>query len=152
MIDDFFQDNTNKTNFVLSPQLLCLLQWLIEHEAEALRKIVNKALNAGLFEEIRGAEIEDANQAHHSILDFFSLVEEELIEGINERVRQQARDKKLVPSIDQIDSTICSPEIVESSLRKISAKIDTDSQEKAQELLFQELLKRWKPDNKNTFN
>ncbi len=43
MINEFIQDDTQ---FVLSYELLCLLRWLTEHDAEKLKKIIAKAITS----------------------------------------------------------------------------------------------------------
>ena len=56
-----------------------------------------------------------------------------------------------MPTIDHIDSTICDDATVRSSVEKATAKSEQHPKANAQELLFKELLKRWKP-SKNMMN
>jgi hypothetical protein len=151
MINNNFE---HEAHFTLSYQLLCLFRWLIEHDEERLKKLINKALSDGLFNDIRKKQpnTELSPDAQNSILDFFATIETMLAESINERIEQQAREKNLLPSIDHIDTSICTQDLVRSSLDKIASKMDINSKESPQEMLFRELLKRWKPINKNMLN
>lgn len=143
------------TQFVLSYELLCLFRWLAEHDIDKLKKIIGAAIASGLHEDIkrvRGTQNHLAlEEMQGGIIDFFGLLESLLLDAIKDSVTQQARQKKLMPAIDQIDSTICDDETVQFSLEKAMAK-DGASTEQTKEVLFKELLKRWKPHKKNLFN
>ena len=73
------------------------------------------------------------------------------MEAMNEHMVQQAVKQNLMPAIDHIDSTICDDDTVRSSMEKATAKSKIASHENAQDILFKELLKRWKPQ-KNIMN
>lgn len=87
-----------------------------------------------------------------SIVDFFSLLEGLLMETINEQAMLKAHEKNLVPALEHIDSTICDTATVRSSLEKATTKMTKNPEANAQQLLFEELLKRWKPNKKATMN
>lgn len=148
--------NENNTQFVLSYELLYLLRWLVEHDAEKLKKIVTKALASGLAEEIqRAREVQHEEQnedVQYNILEFFSLLEALITETMNEQAVERALQKNLMPAIDQIDSTICDDATVRSSIEKATAKFGHNSKESPKDVLFKELLKRWKPHDKNVLN
>jgi hypothetical protein len=155
MINDEFSEYN--TQFSISYELLCLLRWLIEHDADKLKKIIAKAINSGeLQEEMQ--KIENPNElalnsdVQNSIIDFFGLLEGLLTESINEQVEKRAREKDLMPAIDQIDSAICDDATVRFSLEKATSELAHNPDQNPKEKLFQELLKRWTPHNKNTMN
>lgn len=150
-------DFTKKgTQFVLSYELLALLRWLVEHDADKLKKMIGKAITSGLQDELNRIENTDEQslmeEVQYSITDFLSLLETLMIEVINEHVKQKARHQNLLPSIDQIDSTVCDDSTVRCSLEKATAKIDLNPDANPKELLFEELLRRWKPNNKHIKN
>jgi uncharacterized membrane-anchored protein YjiN (DUF445 family) len=152
----FSNDNAQ---FVLSYELLCFLRWLVYNDSDKLKKLITKALASGLkddIDRIRGQKINDQmnEEVQHSILDFFNLLEMLLNESVNEQTVQRALSKNLMPAIDQIDSSICDDEVVRSSVEKVTTKIEHNpkANEQAKELLFKEVLKRWKPHNKNILN
>ena len=153
MNNDSFNGNNNTQQFVVSYELLCLLRWLLEHDTEKLKKLISKALASGLKDEIKQFEqIGDVQadpmileEVQHSIIEFFSMLESLLIESVKEHMVQKAIEKNLMPTIDHIDSTICDDATVRSSIEKATAKSEQYPKENAQDLLFKELLKRWKP-------
>ena len=149
--------NDNNTQFVLSYELLALLRWLVEHDAEKLKKLIVKALASGLKDDVLRArqgrtEEQTLDEIQHGILDFFGLLEVLLHEAMSESAVQTAMQKNLMPAIEQIDSAICDDATLRSSLEKVTSKIELNPDENAKELLFKELLKRWKPQNKNILN
>jgi uncharacterized membrane-anchored protein YjiN (DUF445 family) len=160
MNNDSFNSNGNSAQqFVISYELLCLLRWLLEHDIEKIKKLVSKALATGLREDIKQFEqLGDVNadpamieEIQHSIIEFFSMLEMLLLESMKEQAVQRAVEKNLMSAIDHIDSTICDDETVRSSIEKATAKSELHPKENAQDLLFKELLKRWKP-SKNMMN
>jgi uncharacterized membrane-anchored protein YjiN (DUF445 family) len=150
-------NNTNQ--FVISYELLCLLRWILENDVEKMKKIVSKALTSGLKEDIKQFEqLGDVNadpvlieEIQHSIIEFFSMLEALLIESIKEQAMRTAVEKNLMPTVDHIDSAICDDATVRSSLEKATARSELYPKENAQDLLFKELLRRWKP-SKNMMN
>lgn len=156
-MNDRFSDAHN-TQFVLSYELLCLFRWLIEHDVHKLNKIIRSALAAGLADEIK--KIRAANGAipleemQSGIVELFGLLEGLLLDALKEEVARKARQKKLMPSIDQIDSTVCDDSIVQFSLEKaMESDSDIDpTPEAARTKLFEELLKRWNPQKKTVSN
>lgn len=153
MNNEFMQDDTQ---FVLSYELLCLLRWLTEHDAEKLKKIIAKAITSEeLSEEMKRVDkpdtIAQADNIHYNIVDFLSLLESLLLESISEQLDKKARQKNLMPAIEQIDSSICDSSIVRCSLEKTASQIEYNPKLNPKEQLFKELLKRWKPE-KNMLN
>lgn len=148
--------NDNNTQFVISYELLCLLRWLAENDAIKLKKIVDKALAGGLRSDIERARETKADEHNpddiqHSIIEFFTVLEDILMQSINEQSVQRAMVKNLMPAIDQIDSLV-DDETVRSSVEKATARIDKASPEHLKDVLFKELLRRWKPHDKNVLN
>lgn len=143
----------------ISYELLCLLRWLVDHDYDKVKKMVSKALAQGLKDDIQKTEkhFDKKNEAHieeiqYSIIEFFSMLETTLLESLNEHAIQRATEKNLLPTIEHIDTTVCDDETVRSSIEKVSSKIADSTKEHAQQVLFKELLKRWKPTKKAALN
>ena len=121
--------------------------------------MVSKALATGLKEDIKyfeqlgdvSADPAMVEEVQHSIIEFFSMLEMLLAESIKEQAVQRAVEKNLMPTIDHIDSTLCDDATVRSSVEKTVARSEQHPKENAQNMLYKELLKRWKP-SKNTMN
>lgn len=148
-------NSDSHAQFVLSYELLCLLYWLVGHDEEKLKKLIKKALQAGLQEKLQKIDhTHDQNmqEIQHSIVDFFSLLESLLHECMAEQVERKARERNLMTSIDHIDTAFCDEEIVRSSLEKATSQIELNPEENPKDLLFKELLKQWKPHNKVNIN
>lgn len=146
------QDNgsaKNNAQFVLSYELLALLRWLVDQHEETLKNIVGHALSAGLHEELQKIErTEDATYLHeiqHSITDFLTTLEALLVEQVSERIRQRAQYTDLAPALEKIDSTVCDQAIVDVSIEEATSKLEMNPKANPKELLFKELLRRWKP-------
>jgi hypothetical protein len=151
MNNDSFSHDSN-AQFALSYELLHLLRWLEQHDTEKLKKIVSKAVAHGLHDEIQktSAMINQSilEDMHHSIINFFELLDIILADTINEHVEKKAREKNLLPTLDHFDASLLDQNIVRSSLEKTTKKLDSHPHINAKDQLCKELLKKWKPANK----
>lgn len=144
----------NDNQCTLSYELLIVLQWLIDHEAPRLKKMILKGLANGLADQLQRQEAapQNVDEMHDSIIEFFALLENILIEASNEQTMQQVLEKNLLPALDQIDSSICDDATVRFSIERATAKSTRKTGETAQQVLFRELLRNWKPHNKKELN
>ncbi len=138
----------NTDQLVLSYELLQLLEWLIAYEADAIKKLLKKALSKGLNKKIKSKPDLNAHAIQSSVIEFLELLEILLFEANHETGVNQAIRKNLMPAIGHIDTANFSTATVESSATIASIKKEKNPQENAEELLFKELLKRWKPKKK----
>jgi hypothetical protein len=146
--------NINNQGLVLlTYELLFLLQWIMEHEADALKKIIVRSLKSGFNDpDFRSNEVIEMHisdpTVHESIIDFLGLIDSLLLEATTELDMQKNAELSLMPALKHIDSTICNEDILQSSLKKTNAQLHSNSKQNAQEILLKELLRRWKPDKK----
>jgi hypothetical protein len=151
MNNDSFSHDSN-SQFALSYELLHLLKWLEQHDADKLKKIISKAIAHGLHDEIQiTSSMTNQNileDMHHSIIDFFELLDTILADAINEHVEKKAREKNLLPTLDHFDASLLDHATVRSSIENTTKKLDTHPHTNAKEQLCKELLKNWKPINK----
>lgn len=141
----------NDNQLTVSYELLYLVQWLLENESDGLKKLINQALENGLKQDLQTAvnsELKSAEDIQYSIVDFLALLEALLHENISEQNMKRIMEKKLMPAIDNIDSKECDKATVDFSVEKATSKIESNPEENPQEILFQELLKCWKPTKK----
>lgn len=149
--------NENGSQLVLSRELLALLRWLVENDAPKIQRLVEKAMVSGLDDQIR-KELNDTSfeeaesEAHLSIIEFLTLLEVALFEAMKESTVRKAAQRKLMPAIDQIDSTVCDDATVRVSVEKAVERVNFQPGESSKEVLFKELLRRWKPQNKKILN
>lgn len=142
-------DNT-MTQLTLSYELLLLLQWMITHEKDKMRKIVHKAVKSELRTQINklNSSIDMSEDLHHNVSDFFAILELFLHDAMAESPEIKAVHQKLLSTVDQIDSTICDSQTLEASIQCTSSMLNQDPSANAKDLLYKELIKRWKPTNK----
>lgn len=140
----------------LSYELLQLLAWLTENEPDKLKKLVKYAYNNGLKEEIsytrRSKDTSLADTMQYTLADFLNLFEVLLQEVSEENILQKVVEKKLLPALDHIDATACDNSTIQTSLEKATSKIETHPHANPEELLFQELLRSWKPKKETLSN
>lgn len=153
--NDEFSGNRNQVT--LSYNLLCLLRWLAQCERSKLKKIISHALKDGLQQELHMISMSHNDQEliqdlHHGVIDLFELLESLLIESVKEQAVEKAKEKKLMPTIEQIDTTICDSALVQNSIEKTTEKMESNPDLNAQEQLFKELLKQWRPHDRNIIN
>ena len=135
-------------NLTVSYELLYLLQWLLENEPEKLKKLIKSSLSHGLSEQIKNATQKNEaspEEMQFSIIDFLVFLESLLHESLYEERLKKILEKKMMPALDNIDSQECDQATVDFSIEKASSKFETHPNENPQEILFQELLKCWKP-------
>ncbi|HBR70969.1 TPA: hypothetical protein DIC20_02685 [Candidatus Dependentiae bacterium] len=133
-----FQNNDD--HFIISQELIMVMQRIIEQYSDELKEIMKKAMA-----QHHNEQPFDAQEAQETILDFLSLLEVLLYETNHEQKVNIQLQKQLMPSIKQIDRTSCDNEIVDSSIENASQKIEENPKANPQEVLFRELLKQWKP-------
>lgn len=148
--DNFMLEITEKDEqFAISFELLCLLRWLVDNDVEKLKKMVSRAVQQGLNKKIEYlhtySEQEALEDAQENMAEFFGTLESILVETIQEQVMTQAFEKKLMPAIEQIDTTACDDTVVQVSLEKAHSKIARNPDKNPQEILLKEILKNWKP-------
>ncbi|HJM68983.1 MAG TPA: hypothetical protein QGF02_03495 [Candidatus Babeliales bacterium] len=151
-------DNSYKSDgqFILSFELLQLLEWLIEHQPDEIKKLVHKALAQGLHSNIRQAE--DLLEAYspedmqNSVIDYFGLMEVLLLDAINERSNNSTVHTQLLPTVNQIDQSSCDADTVFSSVENATSSLEENSLQNPKAVLHKELLKNWKPDKKAKVN
>ncbi len=157
MAHNNFPNKELQAQFMLSYELLILLRWLVDHDEKKLKKVIAKACSIGLEKEFdkmnaMGRLLNNPTDIHDTVVEFFGMLENILTSTIQDRVRVKAHTQNLMPSIDKIDSNECNDEMVQYSLEKATTKSENNPQASPKELLYEELLRRWKPTNQTILN
>lgn len=137
--------------FVLSYELLALLRWLVENEQEKLEHIIHDAIKNGLDKEIKqskhiASQEEALDEMQHTIVEFFTALEVFMLEAMHKQIKQRARENDLLATVDHIDMSMYDTATVETSLENAASQIEQKPEANPKELLFKELLRRWRPD------
>lgn len=150
-------------HFVISYELLLLLEWLAAHHQDELKHLVQHALNNGLHEHIMRlssqkrqkasahTSAETENDAKQHVLDYFMLLESFLFDSLQTKEKQDHYARLFLPALDHIDSSQMDPESMAASIEKAEKAIKKNTGENPKEVLCRELLKRWKPASKKAF-
>ena len=97
MNDDSFYNDSQSNQFVLSYELVRLLQWLMDHDEHKLKKVVATALASGLQDELQKSsaqnETADLENIQESFIDFFGMLESLLLESMHEQAVKKAMEK-----------------------------------------------------------
>ncbi|HSW73995.1 MAG TPA: hypothetical protein VLG71_02470 [Candidatus Limnocylindria bacterium] len=157
MNHDNQNDVSHDNQFILSYELLTLLQWMVIHESPKLKRMIAKAMRSGLKQEIERSlhvqhQRQTAEDAQYNVVEFFGMLEALLAETINEQTVQIAMEKNLMPAIDQIDGSVCDDDTIRLSVEKATAALSQKPSANPQDTLFEELLKHWKPSKKSIAN
>lgn len=144
-------DNNQKHDqLTLSLELLHLMRWIYEHDPEGVKKLISRAMTQGFGKTLHTADnvssISDGIQ--HSIIDFFVLMEELMIEVLNEHQIKVVLQKNLFPAIAHIDSSAYDNATLRFSVERVTSQMQNNPSLDAQDLLMKELIKRWKPNKK----
>ncbi len=150
------KQSIHQEQFIVSYDLLKLLSWLIEHEPAGLEKLVNQALNNGLRDELISASDRQRETAgtdlQEDILNFFMLLESVLHESVQDHDTKNLLQRNRIPALVHIDTSTCDQNSIALSAAKAHAAYEKQKGAHAQEVLYKELLKRWKPTKNQVSN
>jgi hypothetical protein len=135
------------SQFVISVELLLALKWLLEHEREGLRRVIARAMERGLDEELRNipSGMGDNEDLHQSVADFFTLLERMIARGMAHEESDDALTRAFIPAINKIDTHYCDERIVKATLAKTAPQLNKKSPDDLKNSICKELLKQWKP-------
>ena len=155
----------NNTSLSLSLELISLLAWLLKNEKHLLNDIVKEAIKNGLIHEINKLEMEDISkvteQLDSTILDFLVYLEDALADNLKTIPQHSKTEKNITPTLKKIESIGFNPNTLRTSVKKVKAQLSKEKQnnpkastdtEYAKQVLFEQILKNWKPSNKETLN
>ena len=143
---NFFEEE----QFVVSPELLHILYWLMKYEEQALSDLVIQAYYKGFEEKIKKQdmyhEIQHSTELQNSIVDFFNFIEHQV-----KNLDDQAQSKKVIhPNImntlDRIDPKQFDFETIKSTVMATADKIKPKNNLDAKKMFLKELLKQWEPE------
>lgn len=141
-----FRTSFDENLFSISQELLVLMAHIVDEYPNELHELIKKAQRTVPH----NPGTPNSQEAHEYIIDFLSLMEL-LVYQTKDEVEVDAHiAKQLMPAIDHIDQTSCGPETVSSSIEHASNQKAKHPRVDAQELLYKELLRRWKPGKKTT--
>ena len=146
--------------FVISPELLHILHWLLKYEEAALLTLVHQAYLKGIEENLQNQDmynqLQNADDLQNSIVHFLNFLEQEI-----SLISQNNSNKKIIhhnvmQALDHIDPKRCDYETIKSTVIATAHKIKLKDHKDAKTMFLKELLKQWDPkknkDQKAIFN
>jgi primosomal protein N' len=139
--------------FVLSQELVQLMDWIIKHNAEGLKKVIEVAISKARSErkrkkakqELYDSELYENDELQGSIIDFFSLLEKSLYEVESQHSAESYIQKQLMPAIEHVDTSVCDELTLSNCAALTANKVKKQPKKDAKDLFLKELLKLWKP-------
>jgi hypothetical protein len=136
----------DRHQLVISYELLKLLEWLIDHEQDSLRKLTKRAIEQGFFIHPPNRHPSD-EELQQNIVEFFAILDAILHETISEDHMKNTTQRTLIPAINNIDSSMYKPSTLSASIAKATAAAEKKGQD-PKEIFCKELLKHWNPTKK----
>src|SRR3989339_1016648 len=137
--------------FIVSYELLHILQWLLTYEKEAFTQLVEQAYMQGSqninnsndndFDE----QTEESEYLQNSVLDFFNFLEKEVTLIANAESIKHIMQKNLLKTLDHIDPKVFDPAIIQESMQVTAEKVNPERNHQAKDYFLKALLKKWHP-------
>lgn len=137
---------------VLSFELLVLINWLMQNEKQHLSNLLKHALKNGLseeFEKISNADnIEINEQFYTTVIGFLMFLEDNLLENLSQVKIDKNEKDNIIPILKKIDLR----DINIKPIFSTSKQEKNINQKKSTDVLFQQVLKSWKPGKNDLLN
>lgn len=138
----------NDDQFIVSYELLYIIQWLMTYEKEALTNLVHNAFIQGSQASDNHDSYDQKEEAEYlqsSIIDFFSFLEEEVENVAQAESVKHIMQKNLLKTLDHIDPKLFDPSIVKASMMATAEKLHPQRNDQAKDFFLKQLLKKWQP-------
>ena len=162
------------TQISLSLELISLINWMLKKEKTLLNSLVKHAIEHGFIEELAKAESTEQQyqpeEIHNTLVEFLDFLEHTLIKNLETiQVDEKTKDA-ILPALQKIETDSLDFKTAWMSMQHTKARVGRKRYPKARtetleatttptpmvqnpmEILFEELLKNWKPNNKETVN
>ena len=134
--------------FIVSYELLYILQWLITYEKQALAELINKAVAQGSHiphAENQRNKAEENELLQNSVIDFFTFLENQVANASQEQSMQQIIQSNLLKTLDHIDPNSFEASIIRASMVATAEKLQGKENLPAKDYFLKQLLKKWSP-------
>lgn len=162
----------NNNNISLSLELICLMSWLLKNEKQGLNTLIKQAVQHGFSEELEKVESLDhsmvSEKLYTTILDFLVLLEQILMKNLETINLDTTTKDAILPALEQMDLDSLDDRTIWLSMQQTKDKLHKHhthnhkhkhkhhdhaeekptkqaSNEHAKKILFEQLIKNWKP-------
>ncbi len=143
--EHFFEEE----QFVISPELLHILHWLMKYEEAALSELVAQAYYKGFEEKIKKQDmydqIQNSTDLQNSVVDFLNFLEHQISALNNQANTKTIIHPNVIDTLDRIDPKQFDFETIKSTVLATANKIRPKNNTDARKMFLKELLKQWEP-------
>ena len=161
-------------NISLSFELICLVNWLLKNEKQLINALVKQALKNGFAQELEKIDsthsVENPEELYATVIDFLLFLEKNLLKNLETVSVDTHTQEEILPVVKKLDADNIdvrtlwlSMQQTKNQLCKERHKREREEREQEQDLkthdtvapdqaagqaadiLFEKLLKNWKP-------
>jgi hypothetical protein len=148
--DSLFENS----QLVVSYELLQFLRWIVTSNPEGLHVLMRQSLEAKpALATTRNTQNNEtapsSEELQRSVIDFFDLLETKIQDLNSCDYEMRPAEQALSPTVTSIDSSLCDENTVALSIAQATSQFNFSTPQNAKEMLYKELLKNWRPRNKN---
>lgn len=160
----------------LSFELICLISWLLKNETATLNSLVKNAIERGFAEELEKLEAleqtliseqtEESDDLYNTLLDFLDYLEHSLFKNLETMHVDHTTKDAILPALQKIETNSLDIKTMWLSMQQTKARVGKKSQAKGArrlqpqvpalqnptDILFEQLIKNWKPNGKEIIN
>ena len=153
------------SQLTISFEIICLMEWLLNHKKEALAQLVKDAVASGVGNEIGSVrDLDSMDMTEHlydTVFDFVVGLEDLLIVELETEVAGKRMREKMAPIIKKIDFAKIDLKTLIVSVQEAKAALLKKSDDERKMLpataeinneLFSQLLKNWHPESSEPMN
>lgn len=163
-------------NISLSLELICLVNWLLKNEKQLISALVKQALKNGFAQELEQLDgtqsLENPEDLYATVVEFLLFLEKNLLKNLETVSVDTHTKEEILPVVKKLDADnidlktlwlsmqqtknqLCKDRHKreqEDELPVVSTTTLDDENNQAAEILFEKLLKNWKPHHKEPLN
>lgn len=150
-------------NISLSYELVCLINWLVKNEKTALKSLVKQAIKNGFLNELEQLEQPEQGASQEflytAVFEFLLHIEDNLIKNL-ESMHVTTQEELLFPALQRMDAPHLDARTMwlsmhqaKNLLNKTQLPASHDAlTDKVANVLFERIIKNWKPDQNEPMN
>jgi hypothetical protein len=138
----------NEDQFIVSYELLYILQWLVTYERAAFAELIRKAFLKGSQDQNYATNLEQTEEAEYlqnSVIEFFNFLQQEVVQVSENEAMKEIIQTNLLKTLDHIDAKIFDPAIIKASMMATAEKVHPLENKQAKDYFLKQLLKKWTP-------
>lgn len=147
------------SSFLLSLELLCLMNWLVKNEKTRLKILIKDAVKDGLGDELdtlaSTQNLQTNEKLHESFVTFLVYLESELKDSLEKEGQYTILRENLASSLKTLNINLDSSTVL-TSLKQVEQELLRDvepkNESKTRKLLLKKMIKNWKPSKKDTIH